>query len=128
LENWVDGPVRWSSRRAVAYLGAQKGQKRLRIRVYSGKPRLGERISGTLELAISSDRISFLPLNEAPFDLPTGIWTDLKFDLPQKISSPGLIRMILKPDQSRPPASFFPGSTDTRELCLGVKEMSLEHG
>jgi SAM-dependent methyltransferase len=128
LENWVDGPVRWSSRQAVAYLGAKKGQKRLRIRVYSGKPRLGERISGTLELAISSDRISFQPLNEAPFDLPTGIWTDLKFDLPQKISSPGLIRMILKTDQSRPPASFFPGSTDTRELCLGVKGMSLEHG
>ena len=128
LENWVEGPVRWTSRRAVAYLGAKKGQKRLRIRVFSGEPGLGKRISGSLELAISLDRISFLPFSEAPFDLPAGIWTDLKFDLPQKISSPGVMRLILKTDQTRSPACLFPGSNDTRELCLGVKGMALEHG
>jgi SAM-dependent methyltransferase len=128
LENWGEGPVRWISRRAVAYLGAQKGQKRLRIRVFSGEPGLGERISGSLELAFSTDRISFLPFSERSFDLPAGIWTDLMFDFPQEISSPGVIRLILNTDQSRSPACLFPGSTDTRELCLGVKGMALEYG
>jgi hypothetical protein len=128
LENWAEGPARWTSRRAVAYLGAQKGHKRLRIRVFSGEPRLGARISGSFELAFSPDHIAFRPLTEAPFDLPAEIWTDLNFEFPQEISSPGVIRLILKTDQSRSPACLFPGSTDTRELGLGVRGMALEYG
>ncbi len=128
LENWVEGPVRWIGRRAMAYLGARRGQERLRLRVYTGDPRLGERTSGTLKVAFSSDRFSFAPFAETPFDLPVGLWTDLQVAFPQKVAAPGVLRLILETDQSRTPAAFLPGSTDTRELCLGVRGLALEQG
>jgi SAM-dependent methyltransferase len=126
LEKWERSPVRWISRRAVAYLGARPGQNRLRLRVYTGDPRLGERTSGSLELAFSPDRSSFLPFCEIPFDQQAGLWTDLRVGFPQRISSPGIMRLIVKTDQSRSAARLLPGSTDTRELCMGVKGMTLE--
>jgi hypothetical protein len=128
LENWVEGPVRWIGRRAVAYLGARRGQERLRLRVYTGDPRLGERTSGTLKVAFSPDRFSFAPFAETPFDLPAGLWTDLQVAFPQKAAAPGILRLIIETDQSRTPAAFLPGSADTRELCLGVKGLALEQG
>jgi len=125
LENWAEGAVRWTSRRAEAFLGAKRGSKHLRLRVFSGDYSLGNRVSGTLKLSLSHDRFSFTPLTESSFDLPAGIWTDLKVDFPQKISSPGVIRLIFNIDQSRSPACLISGSTDTRELGLAVKGMAL---
>ena len=125
LEYWPEGPIRWCSRRAEAYLGAKTGQKSLRLRVFSGEAFLGERVTGSLKLAYSQDRFSFIPLTETSFDLPAGVWTDLKTVLPQKISSPGVVRLVLTVDQSRLPARLIPGSTDTRELGLAVKGMAV---
>ena len=126
LENWAEGPVRWTSRKAEAYLAAKRGQKRLRLRVSSGESPLGERVTGTVKLSYSLDRISSLPLTEASFNLPDGIWTDLVVDFPQKISYPGVIRLVIQTEQSRSPAKLISGSTDTRELGLAIKGLALE--
>jgi hypothetical protein len=120
LENWAEGPVRWTSRKAEAYLAAKRGTQHLRLRVFSGDSRLGTRITGTLGISYSQDRFSFVPIAEDSFDLTAGIWTDLVVKFPQKIPAPGIIRLVLQTDQSRSPARLIPGSTDTRELGLAV--------
>ncbi len=95
------------------------------MRVFSGDSRLGSRITGTLGISYSQDRFLFVPLAEDPFDLPAGIWTDLVVKFPQKISTPGIIRLVLQTDQSRSPARLIPGSTDTRELGLVVRGLTI---
>jgi 2-polyprenyl-3-methyl-5-hydroxy-6-metoxy-1,4-benzoquinol methylase len=125
LENWAVGPVRWTSRRAEAYLGTKPGQKHLRLRVFSGESFLGYSVSGTLTLSYSQDRLAFVPLTETTFDLPAGLWTDLVAHFPHKIANPGLIHLVIQTDQSRYPARLIPGSTDTRELGLAVMGLAL---
>ncbi len=125
LENWNEGPIRWTSRYAEAYLSAKLGSRHLRLRVFSGESRLGTRITGTLKIAFSQDRFSFIPIAEDPFELPAGIWTDLGVKFPQKIPAPGIIRLVLQTDQSRSPARLIAGSTDTRELGLAVAGMAV---
>jgi 2-polyprenyl-3-methyl-5-hydroxy-6-metoxy-1,4-benzoquinol methylase len=125
LENWAEGPIRWTSRRAEAYLAVKPGSRQLRVRVFSGESFLGDRVNGSLTLSYSQDRLAFFPLTETTFDLPAGIWTDLVVDLLQMIPSQGLIHLILQVDQSRSPTRLIPGSTDTRELGLAVMGMAL---
>jgi SAM-dependent methyltransferase len=125
LENWSEGPIRWTGRRAEAYLFARPGSRQLYLRVFSGDFFLGERITGSLKLAFSSDRFSFLPLVESSFTLSAGIWTDLTVPFPESIRGPGLIRLILQVDQSRVPAGLIPGSSDTRELGLAVAGLAV---
>jgi SAM-dependent methyltransferase len=120
IEKWVEGSVRWTGRRAEAYLLAKRGASHLRMRVFSGYSTLGNRVSGKIEVSYSPDRLSFFPLTERSFDLPAGIWTDLIVDFPQKTTSQGVFRIILQMDQSRSPAKMIPGSSDTRELGLAV--------
>jgi len=125
LENWKEGPIRWTGRQAEAYLIAKRGSRHLRIRVFSGDSRLGTRITGTLKIAYSQDRFSFESIVDDSFDLAAGIWTDLVVKFPQKIPAPGIIRLVLQTDQSRSPARLISGSTDTRELGLVVKGIAL---
>ena len=125
LENWKEGLIRWTSRQAEAYLSAKRGAQHLRIRVFSGDSCLGSRITGTLGISYSQDRFLFVPIAEDPFDLPAGIWTDLVVKIPQKISTPGIVRLVLQTDQSRSPARLIPGSTDTRELGLAVRGLTI---
>ena len=55
------------------------------------------------------------------------IHSDLRrrFEFPQKISSPGFIRLVIQTDQSRSPAGLIPMSTDSRELGLAIKGMAV---
>jgi hypothetical protein len=125
LENWEGGPVRWTSRRAEAYLSVKRGSQYLRLRVFGGDSRLGSHITGTLGISYSQDRLSFALIAEDPFDLPAGIWTDWVVKFPQKISAPGIIRLVLQTDQSRSPARLIPASADRRELGLGVRGLTI---
>src|SRR4030042_3946835 len=118
LEKWEAGQVRWTSRRAEVYLSTKPKNRQLYVRAFSGDPLLGERVSGTLKLAYSPDRFSFVPFGETTFDLPAGIWTDLVMNFPQRVPSSGLLCLNLQVDQLRSPAHLIPGSTDTRELGL----------
>ncbi len=120
LENWDEGPVRWTGQRAEAYLSVKKGFQHLHLRVFSGDSRLGPRLTGSIKVFFSQDRVSFFSIAEDPFDLPANSWTDWKVKFLQKISSPGVLRLVLKTDQPRLPACLIPGSTDTRELGLVV--------
>jgi SAM-dependent methyltransferase len=120
LENWGVGPVRWSSRRAEAYLSAGPGNRQVYIKAYGGDPFLGERVSGILKLEFSPDRFSFVPLGETPFEISAGAWANLQADFNQSLFSSGLIRLQILVDQSRIPAERIPGSADTRDLGLAV--------
>ena len=125
LENWAEGPVRWSSRWAEAYLSTRPGNRQLYLKGFSGDAILGDRITGSLKLAFSSDHFSFLPSAESSFDLPAGIWTELVLAFPESITSPGLIRLTLQVDQSRVPAHRVQGSSDNRELGLAVSGLAV---
>jgi 2-polyprenyl-3-methyl-5-hydroxy-6-metoxy-1,4-benzoquinol methylase len=125
LENWKEGPVRWSSRRAEVYLSAGPGSRGLHLRVFSGDSIMGKRITGTIKVFYSRDRRVFESLAEESFDLPDGIWTDLKIHFNLKILKTGIIRLILEINESRIPARFISGSTDTRELGLAVKGIAV---
>jgi SAM-dependent methyltransferase len=125
LENWEVGPVRWSSRRAEVYLSAGPKDRQIYLRIFSGNPLLGKRVTGTLELTYSLDRTFFVPFGETPFDIPAGIWSDLKAEFPEPLSASGIILVQIQVDQCRVPAAIFPDSSDTRELGLAVAGMAV---
>jgi SAM-dependent methyltransferase len=120
LENWEAGPVRWTSRRAEAYLSAKPRHREVYLRVFSGDALLGEQVDGTLKLGYSIDRTTFISFGETPFNLPAGIWTDLKAEFPESLPASGIILIKIFVDQQRSPAKLVPGSSDTRELGLAV--------
>ena len=126
LENWKEGPIRWTGRQAEVYLSAKPKHKQIYVRVYTGDTSLGERITGSLKLAYSLDRISFVPFGETPFDLSAEIWFDLVAYFSQTLPASGVVRLQIQLDQSRIPAQCISGSTDTRELGLAVAGMALE--
>jgi hypothetical protein len=125
LEEWETGPVRWSGRRAEAYLAADRGSRGLRLRVFSGNAVLGTGITGSIKVFYSRDRNIFTFMAENTFDIPAGIWTDLGVPFQEKISEHGIIRLILEVNQSRIPERLIPGSTDTRELGVAVAGMAV---
>ena len=125
LEQWEAGKIRWTSRSAEAYLAAGPGNKQIYLRLFSGDSFLGDRITGSLKLAFSSDRFSFVPVGEAVFDLPAGIWTDVKAPIKEPLSGNGIILVQILVDQNRIPAELVPDSRDTRELGLAVSGMAV---
>ncbi len=125
LEHWEVGPVRWTSRKAEAYLSAKPGHREVYLRVFSGDALLGKQVGVMLKLEYSIDRTTFIAFGETVFDLPAGIWTDLKAEFPEPLPASGIILIKIFVDQERSPAKLVPGSSDTRELGLAVAGMAV---
>jgi SAM-dependent methyltransferase len=125
LEKWEAGWVRWTSRRAEAYLSAKAGDKQIHLRVFSGDLRFGERVSGMLKMEYSLDRRSFTSFGKQAFDLPGGVWSDLTFNFPNPPPASALVRLQIQVNETRVPARCLPNSSDVRELGLAVAGMAV---
>ncbi|MEW6184244.1 MAG: class I SAM-dependent methyltransferase [Thermodesulfobacteriota bacterium] len=125
LENWEAGPIRWTSRRAEAYLSAKPGNRQVHLKVFTGDPRFGEKISGTLNLEYSLNRSAFISFGQGYFELPAGVWTDLFLDFPDPLPDSAILRLQVLVNESRVPARCLPDSSDVRELGLAVAGMAV---
>lgn len=120
LEQWKEGWVRWSSRRAEVYLDPGFKSKKLCVRVYSGDKALGGEIRGSLGIEWASDRLTFSSVSNNNFLVFPDSWSDLVVDLPPLFPQGGLLRVLIEVDEPRVPARLIPGSQDERELGLAV--------
>jgi SAM-dependent methyltransferase len=120
-EDWGKaGLIRWTGPRAVAYLGHPGGAVRLRLRVYSGEPRLGP-AAGRIVVEGLSDGAP-APIGEAPYALPPDTWTELTLPC---AAPGGPVRVTVETDPPRVPRRLLPGSNDDRALGLAVKRIWL---
>jgi 2-polyprenyl-3-methyl-5-hydroxy-6-metoxy-1,4-benzoquinol methylase len=124
-EPWECGWVRWTGRTAEVFLSAAPRHHRIILRIFTGDPSLGERISGILQLKYSADRLSFLPFTQTTFDVPAGIWTDLTIPFPHPLPGPSLLHLFIQVNESRIPALSRTGSEDRRELGVAVKGVAV---
>ena len=119
-EDWGQaGAIRWTGREALAYLGTDGRATSLRLRAYSGEPRLGG-VAGRLVVEHAPADEGFRPVGELPFELPADRWEELAAPIP---STTGRLRLTILVDAPRIPRERIPDSRDGRELGLAVKRI-----
>ncbi len=119
-EDWgKPGHIRWTGRQAVAYLGHAGGAAAVRLRVYSGEPRLGP-AAGRIALARVAADGSTHPIGETPFALTPDTWTELTVPF---VAAAGPIRVTIETEPPRVPRTLLPNSSDDRALGLAIKRI-----
>ena len=121
-EDWgKPGAMRWTGGRAEAYLAHDGRAPAVRVRVYSGGPKLGP-VSGRVLIERLATDATPQPVGELAFDLAPDVWTDLVAPL---AAPAGLLRVTIEVPAVRIPRERIPGSQDGRGLGVAVKRMSL---
>jgi SAM-dependent methyltransferase len=122
-ENWGRvGDIRWTGPEAVTYLRTDGRPTAVRLRVYTGDPRLGG-VAGRLALAHAAPGAPFAPAGEVPFALAADTWTELEAPVPRR---PGRLRVTIIVDAPRVPRTLAPDFLqDTRPLGLVLNRVQL---
>jgi SAM-dependent methyltransferase len=121
-EDWgKPGAMRWTGGRAEAYLAHDGRAPAVRVRVYSGEPKLGP-VAGRLVIERLATDATPQPVGELAFDLAPDVWTDLVAPL---AAPAGPLRVTIEVPAVRIPRERIPGSQDGRGLGVAVKRMSL---
>jgi SAM-dependent methyltransferase len=117
VEQWSDGPMRWSAPKAEAFLRAKGGERLLRLVVWGGPKERRDEPALTLRLHTPA----------AP-DVPpstqrvrAGEWTSLEFRLDAPLDS-GEVRVELD-TSAFVPRDVLPGNGDSRQLGIGLRRI-----
>ncbi len=121
-EHWgQQGAMRWTAGEALAYLGTDGRASRLRVRAYSGEPKLGP-VQGRIVVHHAELVGDYELAGELDFALPPDTWEELMVPIPTR---PGRLRVTISVDPLRVPRDRLPGSLDARGLGLAVKRLWL---
>ncbi len=121
-EDWGKvGFIRWTGGQAIAYLGHGGGAAGVRLRVYSGEPRLGP-ATGRVSVERVGPDGSASRIGEAPFALPPDTWAELAVPF---VAPAGPVRVTVETEPPRVPHALLPGSSDDRALGLAIKRIWL---
>jgi hypothetical protein len=115
------GAMRWTRGEAVAYLSTTGQASALRVRVYSGEPRLGP-VEGRVVVHHTAAGDGAVTTAERAFALPPDTWEELTVPVPSIL---GQLRVTIHVSPLRVPRERIPGSQDDRGLGLAVKRLSL---
>ena len=121
-EDWGKvGLIRWTGGQATAYLGHAGGAAGVRLRVYSGEPRLGP-ATGRISVERTGPDGLASRIGEAPFALSPDSWAELAVPF---VAPAGPVRVTVETTPPRVPRALLPGSSDDRALGLAVKRIWL---
>jgi SAM-dependent methyltransferase len=113
--------IRWTSAWAEAYLGHDGRARSLRLRVYSGEPKLGP-VSARLAVERIRAGDPPEPAGASAVDLAPDQWAELRVPLE---APAGLLRLAIHVPAPRVPRERIPGSQDGRALGLAVQRIWL---
>jgi SAM-dependent methyltransferase len=118
FERWADGPMRWMSSRAEAFVRARGGERSMRLLVWGGPKERGHdaRLTVRIDSAISA---ACSPPSQI---VPLGEWKWLQLQLPAPLP-PGEVRFVLEAPTFVPSETMASG--DARELGVGLRQLEV---
>jgi hypothetical protein len=118
FEYWSDGPMRWMSSRAEAFVRARGGERSLRLLVWGGPKERGTDARLTVRIDSAASAASS-PQTQV---VPIGTWNWLELQLPAPLQA-GEVRFMLEAPTFVPLDAM--ASADARELGVGLRQLEV---
>jgi SAM-dependent methyltransferase len=118
IEQWPDGPMRWSRSRAEAFVLARGGERTVKLLVCGGPAERGSNPQLTIRIEAANGQ-SPVSVSAA---VPRAEWSHVKLRLPEALPG-GEIKLTLE-SPSFVPADTV-GNSDRRDLGIGLREVEL---
>jgi SAM-dependent methyltransferase len=116
LEDWPDGPMRWTRSRAEAFIRARGGETQLRLLVWGGPKERAAQVPLRVDVVAPGRKTP----SKLTATVPLAAWTWVELAIPEPLP-PGEIKVTIE-SPAFVPARVL-GGPDKRDLGVGFREL-----